>query len=322
MGPDKAAEAWQDAIVSVRKSAALLVGGSENQIGFFGTTTNAWLAMLARMDLAGKRVLVAPHEWGEYYHALGLRGDVTIEVLPELDLENPDLSDWAARMGEDVAALFVPMVTSVCGAEYPVAMIGAMPRPEGCKYIVDAAQALGQIRVDVQQIGCDALFSTTRKWLRGPRQSSLIWLGDKWPLSGRDLEAADQNLALRLGLGVAIDHVLDVGIEAVQADILLRSDEIRHWARARGLPVVDGHTGSVSIKVADAAVSGLSETLRAYDIYAKIPKAVFFEPVSGVGPTECNVLRMSPHVYTTDEHMETLFQALSAGFDESAGRLG
>ena len=314
MGSDKAAEAWQEAIFKVRKSAASLLGGAEDQVGFFGTITNAWLAILSRMDLAGKRVLVAPHEWGDYYRALGLRGDVTIEVLPELDLDNPDLSAWAAQMGEDVAALFVPMVTSVCGVEYPVAQIGAMPRPKGCKYIVDAAQALGQMKVDVKQIGCDALFSTTRKWLRGPRQTSLVWLGDSWASSGREIEAADQNLALRLGLGVAIDHVLDVDVEAVQADILVRSDKIRHWARTRGLPVVNGHTGSVSIKVADTAVSGLNDTLLAHDIYAKIPKAVFFEPVSGVGPTECNVLRISPHVYTTDEHMGALFKALGNGF--------
>lgn len=319
MGPLRAAVQWHDRVQAVRQQAAKLVGGATSEIGFSTTTTAAWHALLAQMDLSGKRVLVSSHEWGAYLRALSLRHDITVEVLPEIDLKAPDLSPWADRIGDDVGAIFMPMITSITGQSYPLEQIGKLARPAQAKFIVDGAQALGQVDVSVADMNCDAFISTGRKWLRGPRQSALIWMGADWqsagqPVRARDLESLDQNLALRLGLGVAIEAVLEVGASQIQRQILDISDQIKDWARAHDLPLIAGKTGGVSIKVNEDQVAHVQAQLDDHDIHAKLCDAAYFEPMSCQNQSECTVLRLSPHTYTTQADLAALFEMLRRSF--------
>ncbi len=314
LGPDGAAQAWAGRSEGCRADVAQLLGAGFGDIGFSSTTTTGLYALLAHMDLSGKRVLVTPHEWGTYHRVLAARSDLRVEVLPEIDLENPDLSAWAARIDEDVAAIFAPMVTSICGAEYPVRQIGALPRPAHTKFVIDAAQAVGQMPVNVAEIGCDALVSTARKWLRGPRQSSFIWMNEGWafqgaPLTARGLEAADQNLMIRAGLSAALRGVLEEGIENVQAGILTKSNAIRLKAVEAGLPVLAGHTGTVSIELGSG---GMADFLAQYGIAAKTPVPRNFEPLVAQWQGMARVLRISPHVYTTDDDLDQVFGLMEA----------
>lgn len=312
LGPDGAAQAWAARSEGCRADLALLLGADSGDIGFSSTTTTGLFALLAHMDLSGKRVLVTPHEWGDYNRVLAARSDVRVEVLPEIDLENPDLSAWAARIDEDVAAIFAPMVTSISGAAYPVRQIGALPRPAHTKFVIDAAQAVGQMPVNVAQIGCDALVSTARKWLRGPRQSAFVWMNEGWvfqgaPLTARALEAADQNLAIRAGLGAAVRWALEMGIGHIRADILAKSSAIRKKVAEIGLPEIAGHTGTVSIKLASGNLDNL---LSRFEIAAKTPAPRKFEPLARPWQGIEQVLRISPHVYTSDNDLDRLFTFL------------
>lgn len=313
-GPDRAAIHWADATENTRKNAALLINGHVDQIGFTSTTTTVWQSLFMRMDLSGKRVLVTEHEWYEYYNAMTLRGDITIEVLPGIDFDAPDLSAWDAMIDEDVAALMVPMVTSLTGLRYPVEAIGALKRPERCKFIVDGAQSLGQMSVDVQAIGCDAFMATGRKWLRGPRQTAFLWMNDTWGFSAKDTEAADQNIALRVGLGVAMEHALTAGIDCIERDILSRSNKIRNWAKDHGLPLALGQTGTVGFHVVDARIDHVSAILKKHNITAKLPNARRFEPLSCARQENTTVLRIAPHRFTTDSEIEAVIHCLKECF--------
>lgn len=319
LGPIRAAQQSTGQLRKVRNAAASLLGTTAEQIGFTSTTTAAWHAVVSQLELEGKKVLVSPHEWGDFYRALVSFSAADVEVLPPLDFEAPDLTSWADRINENTAAIFVPMITSIAGYRYPVEKIGALPRPKHTKLIIDAAQALGQTRVDIAQLNCDAVVSTCRKWIRGPRQTALFWLNEAWCSElgieqTRTLEPADQSAAGILGLGVAIDHLLDQTVELTESRLRTRASKLRSWASRNGIEICGGNapqSAIVSLILPTASASNIEEIFLKSNIVIKFPNVGSVEPTAEPLKANHAVLRISPHVYTSERDIDYLTAILS-----------
>lgn len=110
IGVFEAAQQSQHELEQVREYAAALINAHPSSLGFSYTTTAAWLAIVARLNFSKGRILVAPHEWGDNLRLLTRltkNTKATIEVLPSLDLDVPDLNTWQERIDDDVAMIFV-----------------------------------------------------------------------------------------------------------------------------------------------------------------------------------------------------------------------
>lgn len=327
IGPVAAREAAEAGAAALREDAAALIGAAPADTGFSFTTFTAWSALLGGLDLAGRHVLVAPHEWGENVRALralAAQNGMRIEIVPSRGTLPPAPEDWAARIGEDTAALFLPMVTSVQGLRYPVEAVAALPRPEGCRLILDAAQALGQTPVDVARLGCDALVGTGRKWLRGPRGSALFWLRPvAFPgLAGPPIERFDANVAVRLGLGQAIAEARGQGLTVIEGEIARLSAHALERAGAAGLaPFGDQHprTGALCLAVPSARALHLAPRLAAEGFTVKWPDIRTDEPLAPAPPDGTALLRIAPHVYNTEAGIDALFERIAAGCFRPAG---
>ena len=145
-----------------------------------------------------------------------------------------------------------PHVTSSLGSVMPVAEICALARERGIFTVVDGAQAVGQIAVDVRAIGCDAYFSSPHKWLLAPAGNGLLYLrkdaaSKVWTTlaSGEWANQEDPgyrlqqrgtgNLSLQLGLEAAIDFHQRVGSERWIGRIRQLGDYLR-----QGLAATEG----------------------------------------------------------------------------------
>lgn len=144
-----------------------------------------------------------------------------------------------------------PHITSALGTIHPVKEICALAKARGIFTVVDGAQAIGQIPVDVKAIDCDAYFGSPHKWLLAPAGSGFLyvrkstanrvwttlasgeWANEKDP-GLRLQQRGTGNLSLLLGLDAAIDFHQRVGPERWFARIKQLGDYLR--SRLEALP--------------------------------------------------------------------------------------
>jgi len=113
--------------------------------------------------------------------------------------------------------------------------------------------------LDVEALGCDALSATGRKYLRGPRGTGFLYIceelanrieppaldlyGAHWTSldsyqvcdRARRFEWFESSVASRLGLGVAVEYAMRIGLENIWQRIVLLADDLR-----QALSEIDG----------------------------------------------------------------------------------
>jgi selenocysteine lyase/cysteine desulfurase len=146
-----------------------------------------------------------------------------------------------------------PHITSQLGAIQPVREICALARSRGIFTVIDGAQAIGQIPIDVHAIDCDAYAGSPHKWLLAPAGNGFLylklgsadrvwttvasgeWANEKDP-GARLTQRGTGNLSLLHGLDAAMDFHLRVGPERWFARIRQLGDYLR--ARLAEVPDV------------------------------------------------------------------------------------
>ena len=108
------------------------------------------------------------------------------------------LADVARGFRDGAQAIVLSLVSCRTGRRLPVEAACRLARDAGAISIVDCAQALGQIPVDVRALGADATVFLGHKWLHGPLATGAAWIADpgRWTPS-------------RVGWRSRADHDLD-----------------------------------------------------------------------------------------------------------------
>ena len=199
-------------------------------------------------------------------------------------------------------------------------------------FLVDGCQAFGHLPIDVKAMGCTALTGTGRKWMRGPRGTAALYVDSAWldrmtPIfldgdsaeweapdrfefapGARRFERFETSIAAVLGLGVAIEQLLALGIDQVSARILELGEYLRGALTDLGCTVHDGdgqRCGIVTFTVPGVLPSVVADAAGAAGI--NINNSLAHSARIDMDARGLDrVVRASPHVYNTTEELDAL----------------
>ncbi|MEG8034305.1 MULTISPECIES: aminotransferase class V-fold PLP-dependent enzyme [unclassified Curtobacterium] len=344
VGGYEAANQVADEVAGVYTAAATLLGSAPDEIALFDSATSGLRGVFDALRLGAGDTVVAPRS---SYVSQALRllamqrhDDVRLEVVPSdatgaMDLEALDRAVAGASGRVVVSAVHVPTSS---GLVEPIAEISAVARRHGALTVVDATQSVGQIDIDVRAVDCDALVTTGRKFLRGPRGTGIaylrrgmlegvgawapdvrgaVWTGeDEWTMDGtaRQLETWECSVAARLGLGVALREALDRGPAATEAHLVGLGAHLR-----TALDAVDGVTVADPSASASAIVTFTVDGVAGKEVSARLRQRRIDSisvPAShaqwDLGARGLpSVVRVSPHVYNDDEDVRVLLEGVA-----------
>ncbi|HEL0006048.1 TPA: cysteine desulfurase [Streptococcus equi subsp. zooepidemicus] len=229
-----------------RQKVADFIGAKSSKEVIFtrGTTTSLnWVSKFAEQILKpGDEVLISIMEhhanilpWQQVCQKTGAR--LVYAYLKEGKL---DMNDLQSKLGASTKFVSIAHVSNVLGCVNPIQEIARLAHARGAYFVVDAAQSVPHMTVDVQELDCDFLAFSGHKLL-GPTgigvlygkealldQMNPVEFGGEmidfvyeqeatWKPLPWKLEAGTPHIAGAIGLGAAISYLEAIGMDQVHA---------------------------------------------------------------------------------------------------------
>jgi selenocysteine lyase/cysteine desulfurase len=208
----------------------------------------------------------------------------------------------------------------------PIAEIAALATNRGILCVVDGAQAVGGIDVDVRKLGCHAYVGTGHKWLMGPKGTGFLYINNDARSMIHPVQREHSlrfigpatgvgSLPLVVGLGAAVEAMRKRGMATVEKRLLeLRDRAYVGLSKISRIQVVSPPPGPltsalVSFKLPDSVDSrAFRDTLlKKYRIVIKVAEKRWF-----------NGNRISPHIFNTESDIDAAIKAIRAELGANA----
>ena len=231
---------------NARKRIAALIGARPEEVIFTRGTTESLNLLAYSLGEArvreGDGILVTVMEhhanlipWQELARRKGAALSA-VRITPDGEL---DMDDFRRRLSARTAVVAVTHISNVLGTINPIPEISREAHRVGALVVVDAAQSIPHLPVDVRELGCDFLAFSGHKML-GPTGIGVLWgrreLLEAMPpfLTGGEMirevwidratwndlpykfEAGTPPIAQAVGLGAAVEYLAGLGMEEVR----------------------------------------------------------------------------------------------------------
>ena len=234
---------------------AELINAKPKEIAFVENATRAWDMIFYSIPLkAGDQIITVRSEYGSnviaYLHRAKQTG-AELVILENNDDGEPDTDQLRKLINKKTKLISMSHIPTGGGLVNPASEIGAIANEYGVPYLLDACQSVGQMSVNVADIGCDFLSATGRKFLRGPRGTGFLYVKQDWierlepPLidqfaanlldektyllrrDARKFENWERYFAGQAAFGRAIEYAMDFGLPKIQQRIFKMADKLR-----------------------------------------------------------------------------------------------
>lgn len=323
-------------------AAASMLNCSPPEIAFVENATRAWdMAFYSIPFRSGDRILTAAAEYASNfisYLQVARKTGVVIDVIPSDESGAVSVDALANMMDQHVKLIAITHVPTNGGLVNPAAAIGKIAREANVLYLLDACQAVGQMPLDVRQIGCSMLSATGRKFIRGPRATGFLYVDRRitemlepvfldmhsatWKsleryeirADARRFENWEQNYAGKIGLATAIDYGMHWGLDQIYKRVQHLAEILR--VRLVQNPKIKVHDlGREKCGIVTFSVEGINpEKIKAELAVRKInvtvsPKSSTLIDMQSRGLED--LVRASVHYYNTEEEVDRFCKTLS-----------
>ena len=352
IGPYEAADRTADEHERIYASIAKMLGCRPQEIALVESATRAWDAAfyaLAENFQPGDKILTATNEYVSNYIAflqtVRKRG---VEILVILGEPNGEISLRALEAsidqhGQRVKLIALTHIPTNGGLVQPAAAVGRIARRNKIPFLLDACQSAGQVPLNIEDLSCDMLSSTGRKYLRGTRGTGFLYVRqslleqleppqldmraaewtarDRYVMrsDARRFETWESSIACRLGLGVAVDYAMALGIEAIAPRVAMLAEQLREQlAYIPGIVVRDlpgsgkqSRCGIVTFTHDRYPAQTIFERMRDRQINVRVTPT-FGARIDTEQRNLPEMVRASVHYYNTEEELARFIQALHA----------
>jgi L-cysteine/cystine lyase len=309
-----------------REAAARLIGAAPEDVALTQNTTHGMNLGVASIDWReGDEVVSTTTEHPGCLaplHVLERRFEVRVSLIP------PPVTAEKVGMGPRTRLVALSHVDWTSGEVLPLQEICALARERDVLTLIDGAQSVGNIPVDVPSIGADMYAFTGHKWILGPEgmgafyvrpgcdvpspnvgflslpDSSVFDADGHYDLraGARRFEASTMSPLLAAGFAAAAEAVYErgeAGFEGIRHRAGLLMDLLSELPRVTLRSPRTARSGLVSFEVEGVAAKEVAERLLEESFILRyIP-----EPNSYV--------RASTHLFNTEEEIEGLAAAVS-----------
>jgi len=223
-----------------RDPLAAFIGCRRDEVAIVRNATEANAIMANGLDLKpGDEVLMSDQEHPSGEGPWGLRAKRYGIVIKRFKLPVPPKNpDEVLQLVNDAITprtrvIFVSQITTTTGVVLPVKEICALARSKNIVSMVDGAQVVGMMPVDVHDIGCDMYGSSPHKWLMAPKGTGFLYVRDEfidrvwsntttWGWDQPQIRAArfqqygSANLPVVAGMIAAIKLTQQIGLDRIE----------------------------------------------------------------------------------------------------------
>lgn len=282
-------------VQQTRERLQALIGAEESSAVIFTSNCTDALNLAIKGSLCyGDHVISTMLEHNSVLrplNELAERGRISLTLLPPREDGFIDPGDVESAIRANTRLIAVTHASNVTGAIQPVAAIGQIAREHGVRYLIDGAQVLGAMPVNVRALRCDLYAFPGHKSLLGPQGTGGLYIRPGTPLrtlreggtgSSSDsmlqpkelperYESGTVNLPGIAGLGAGCNYVSGQLSQIMSHERELTTALCKGLARIRGVVLYTpreeaARAGIVSFNLGDLSSSQTADALSRADI--------------------------------------------------------